>query len=72
MVNRFLPMVLGTVIVAIIITIAAQMVTSHIVAAQGLTLPSLPGWPVWVAVAVSTSVLLWLVASSIRRAINAR
>lgn len=72
MVNRFLPMALGTVVVAVIITVAAQMITSNIVASQGLTLPSVPGWPVWTAVAVSTSVLVWLVARSISRAINPR
>jgi hypothetical protein len=72
MINRFLPLVLGTVIVSIVITFVAQAIASNIAATQGLTLPSVPGWPVWVAVAISTSILLWLVARSISRAINPR
>ena len=70
MIMRFLPMVLGTVIVSMIITIVAQFVASGIVKDQGLVLPSLPGWPVWAALAVSTSILVLLVTKSISGAIK--
>jgi len=44
MINRFLPMVLGTVIAAMVVTIIGQAVTSGKVKAQGLVLPALLYW----------------------------
>jgi hypothetical protein len=70
MTNRFLPLVLGTVATSMIITILGQAITSHIVEAQGLVLPVLPGWPVWAALLISTSILIVLVSRSISGAIK--
>ncbi len=70
MIGRFLPMVLGTVIVSMVITIIGQAVASSMVKDQGLVLPALPGWPVWAALAVSTSILVLLVTKSISGAIK--
>ncbi len=70
MISRFLPMVFGTVIVSMIITIIAQATAATVVKSQGLVLPIMPGWPVWAALAVSTAVLATLVTRSISGAIK--
>ena len=70
MTNRFLPLVLGTVLVSAIITIAAQFITANAVKAQGLNLPTFPGWPIWAALFLSTLILVWLVSRSISGAIR--
>ena len=70
MINRFRPMVLGTVIAAMVVTIIGQAVTSGKVKAQGLVLPMLPGWPVWAALLISTVILVVLVSKSISGAIK--
>jgi hypothetical protein len=70
MINRFMPMVLGTVGLALIITMTGQAITSQVIQKQGLVLPLLPGWPVWVALIVSTGILVILVSKSITSAIR--
>ena len=70
MINRFLPLVLGTVVAAMIVTIIGQAVTAGKVKAQGLVLPLVPGWPVWVALLISTAILVVLVSKSISGAIK--
>ncbi len=70
MIARFLPMVMGTVIASMVITIIGQAVTATAVAKQGLVLPMLPGWPVWIALAISTFILVVLVSRSISGAIK--
>ncbi len=70
MIGRFLPMVLGTVVVSMVITIMGQTIASSMVKDQGLVLPTLPGWPVWAALAVSTGILVVLVTKSISGAIK--
>jgi hypothetical protein len=72
MIKRFLPMVLGTVVVSMIITIIGQAVASAAVIPQGLELPKVPGWPVWAALMVSTGILVILVSRSISGAIKKR
>jgi hypothetical protein len=72
MINRFLPMVLGTVIVSMGIAFIGQAAASFAVASQGLVLPVIPGWPVWVAMAVSTIILVILISTSISGAIKKR
>ncbi len=69
MIKRFLPMVVVTELVAMLLTVAGQVVTSNAVQTQGLVLPLVPGWPVWAALAVSTSILVLLVSRSISGAI---
>jgi len=70
MIERFLPMVLGTVVAAMIITIVGQAVASVAVQSQGLVLPLVPGWPVWAALVVSTTILILLISGSISGAIK--
>ncbi len=70
MIGRFLPMVLGTVIAAMIVTILGQAAASVLVQKQSLILPLVPGWPVWAALAVSTGILVMLVSRSISGAIK--
>ena len=70
MTGRFLPMVLGTVIAALIVTIAGQVAASVLVLKQGLVLPAIPGWPVWAALVISTGILVLLVSRSISGAIK--
>lgn len=70
MIRRFLPMVLGTVAVAMLITITGQAVAAILVKPQGLVLPAAPGWPVWAALVASTAILLVLVSRSISSAIK--
>lgn len=70
MINRFLPMVLGTVIVAMILAVAGQAFVATAAAAQGLALPYLPGWPIWAALLISTLILVLLVSRSISTAIK--
>jgi hypothetical protein len=70
MTNRFLPLVMGTVIVSMIITIAGQVVAAAIARSNGLVLAQVPGWPVWAALALSTVILLLLITRSIRVAIK--
>jgi hypothetical protein len=70
MIRRFLPMVIGTTIASMAITVVAQMVAAVAVQSQGLVLPSVPGWPVWTALTVSTTILIVLVSRSISGAIK--
>jgi len=70
MTGRFLPMVLGTVVVAACITIGAQAVAAHFAAGQSLALPAVPGWPVWAALVVSTFILVVLITRAIGGAIR--
>ena len=72
MIKRFLPMVFGTVIVSMVITIIAQAVTADVVKSQGLELPLMPGWPVFAALIMSTGILAVLVTRSISGAIKKR
>ncbi|MCD6013459.1 MAG: hypothetical protein K0Q79_3321 [Flavipsychrobacter sp.] len=70
MINRFLPMVIATVVVAMLLAIAGQAFVATTVTSQGLVLPYMPGWPVWVAMLISTMVLVLLVGRSISTAIK--
>jgi len=70
MIQRFLPIVLGTVIFSMAITIAGQAAASIAAQGQGLVLPMFPGWPVWAALVISTGILVLLVTKSISGAIK--
>ncbi len=70
MTNRFLPMILGTVLASMAIAFAAQVAASIAVQSQGLVLSTLPGWPVWAALLLSTAILIGLVNKSISDAIK--
>jgi len=72
MIRRFLPMVLGTVLFSMAITIIGQATVSVAVQSQSLVLPIVPGWPVWAALVISTGILVALVSKSISGAIKKR
>jgi hypothetical protein len=70
MIKRFMPLVLITVIVSMLLAVGAQIASSILIKQMNLELPQLPGWPVWAALGVSTLILFVLVSSSISRAIR--
>lgn len=70
MIRRFLPMVLGAVILSMALAVCGQAVASVTARAQGLVLPLLPGWPVWAALLLSTAILLVLVSRSVSRSVS--
>lgn len=72
MIRRFLPMVIVTVIISMILTTVGQAVAATAVKSQELVLPYVPGWPVWLALVISTCILVFLVSNSISSAIRKR
>ncbi len=70
MVAQFLPKVLVTIVLALLVAVTAQFVGSNIINGQGLTVSALPGWPVWAAGCISTAILLVLIVRAINRAVS--
>jgi hypothetical protein len=70
MIKRFLPLVLVTAIISMVLAAIAQAVSSVAIKDMNLQLSFFPGWPVWVALLVSTLILFALVGNSISRAIK--
>lgn len=70
MIRRFLPLVLGSVVLSMMVTVICQVVVASLVVSQGLALPVLPGWPVWLALVISTGILALLVSGSVNGAIK--
>ena len=70
MIRRFMPMVLGTVIVSMLLALTAQVIAATRATNQGLNLPLIPGWPVFAALAISTLILSILVGRAITGAIK--
>ncbi len=71
MIKRFFPLLLATTIASMIIAILAQWVFSQQIKIMHLNLPEYPGIPVWIALVVSTVILLLLVARSIVKSLRA-
>ena len=70
MMKRFLPLVIVTILISVAIAIAAQIAISVLIKKQMLTLPAFPGWPVWAALLISSTILFTLITKSILRAIK--
>jgi len=70
MMKRFFPLLIITALLSMCVAVGAQYYASVWIKTMHLSLPSLPGWPVWAALVVSTVILLGLVASSIIRSIK--
>lgn len=68
--SRFLPLVMGTLLASMLIAMVVQYVASVQAKAQQLTLPELPGWPVWAALVLSTLILVVLISRSVSGAIR--
>ena len=70
MLRRFVPLIVITLMASAIISLILQEVTAAKGKALNVTLPDLPGWPVWVALAASAGILLAFVSKAIFSAIN--
>jgi hypothetical protein len=70
MTMRFLPMIYGTLLVSMLVTVVCQFFAGKVIAAQGLALSAAPGWPVWAALAVSALILTALVRGAISNEIR--
>jgi hypothetical protein len=67
--KQFLPKILITILLSTLPVIIAQILSSNMVKKQMLSLPQWPGWPVWLALAISASILFGLVGRAILKAI---
>lgn len=70
MLARFMPVVVSTVIVAVLLVTAAQALFAVWVKKLQLEASIIPGWPVWLVTAVSTAVLLLCVRGTVRRGLR--
>jgi len=70
MIKRFLPLVIATVVASMCIAIGVQVIISEQIKVMHLNLPTFPGWPVWLALGISTFILVALVSTSIIRSIR--
>lgn len=70
MIKRFFPLLLATAVASMAIAALVQTGIAGWIKTMHLVLPEYPGWPVYAALAVSTLILLALVATSIVRAIR--
>lgn len=70
MIKHFLPMVCIAMVLSLTICIGVQYAVASKARAGGLSLPSLPGLPVWVAFIACTGLLLLLVMRSVRKAMK--
>jgi len=70
MMQHFFPLLLFTSVIAMAIAILVQQNCADWIKQMNLSLPEMPGLPVWIALAVSTLILLVLVSRSIVMAIR--
>jgi len=70
MMRRFIPLILFVLIAAAIVAIVLQDIIAHKAVTMNVTLPNMPGWPVWAALAASAALLLAFVIKAILQAIN--
>ncbi len=69
--RRFLPLLGGSFIVAILLAVIAQIAAAYSGKSSGLSLSYFPGWPVWVVAAASFALLFFQVKRAIRSALIA-
>lgn len=70
MTGRFMPLVALALLLSLVAAIAVQFIAAQQAQSLKLTLSLFPGWPVWVAFAISAGVLLLFVIRAIGRAIK--
>jgi hypothetical protein len=70
MMGRFLPLVFLTLVIAKLIAVGTQIGISVWAEKMLLSLPMLPGWPVWAVLVISGILLFAMVINSIRRSIK--
>ena len=67
--RRFLPLLAGCFLVAIILTVLAQVGAAYAGRSTGLSLSFVPGWPVWAVAALSMTLLFLQVKRAVRKAL---
>lgn len=71
MVRRFVPLLLGAVLVSGLLAAAAQSMAADVLLRKmNLTIDSFPGWPVWAALAISITILMLLVSRAVMLSIK--
>lgn len=64
--RKFLPLLSGALIIALLLALSAQAITALSMQKQKLTLSFVPGWPLWGAFGMCLALLLW----QLKRGIN--
>lgn len=67
--KRFLPLLGGAMVIAIVLALAVQVGARAQAVSAGLHLPMLPGWPFWVCVAVVLALLLIQLRKAVKGAL---
>ncbi len=67
LIRRFVPTVIGSVSVALLVSCAAQVVVHNVAANQGMDLPLLPGWPVVGTYVACLSALVQIIRIAVNR-----
>jgi hypothetical protein len=70
MMMRFLPLMLGAIIVALVLAVIAQLLASVFITSMNLNLSTFPGWPVWLTALISISLLVLQVRIAIAKAVK--
>ncbi len=70
MTKQFMPKVLATAFLSLLLTVLLQAIVALIAPFPGLEVPFLPGWQIWVGFVISTSILVAMVKRAIDRAIG--
>ncbi len=70
MMQRFIPLMLAAIVVAVIFAAIAQWLASIFIVRMNLQLPALPGFPVWIAVFLSIVLLVLQIRISVIKAMK--
>jgi hypothetical protein len=70
MLRKFVPLVLIALGISAALACVAQSIVVKQATAMGLSLPNIPGWPMWAALGISTGILLLFISRSIVKAIR--
>ena len=68
--KRFLPLLCGAIIVAVLLACGAQIAAVLYGRQTGLVLSYIPGWPMWVAICACVFVLLYQMKVAVRKALQ--
>jgi hypothetical protein len=68
--KQILPLAIAALCIAPLLSIVAQLAIAGIAKENGIILPSLPGWQVWMVFAISCTVLLWLLSNGLKKALQ--
>ncbi len=68
--RRFLPLLGGSFLIAILLTLITQIAASYAGKSTGLHLALIPGWPVWLVAVLSMAALILLVRRAVGNALS--